>query len=78
MSTTPHALGGQAGFEAWLVNEMIRSLGTQGLSRDLHIFSPHWLDQLLEAPRLHAELKKRLEKAHHAHRCPAHMPAHQV
>ena len=58
------ALGGQAGFETWMVDEMERAYGKQGLSSELRIFTPKLIDTILTSPVLRGHFKTKLDHLH--------------
>ena len=56
--------GGIDAWQAWLIEEMERSLGVRGLSVDLHLFNGKLSDELLANPKLHKIFKKKLDAEH--------------
>lgn len=57
-----HSLGGEEGFVRWIVDEMERSQGRKGVLKDKRIFGASFLQTLLESDKLHAELKRLIER----------------
>ena len=54
-------LGGQKGFQRWVISEMERSLGVSGLPSHLHLFDKEWFTELLANEKLFDLLRRRIE-----------------